>query len=77
MANKVAAKESKVTPAKTSASKPKTQKKRISKGDTYLCEICGLQVIVDDYGQVMETQGLYCCEKPMKEKTGATKSAKK
>jgi len=48
-------------------SKP-AAKKKISKGDAYLCEICGLQVNVDVCGEFLESKGLSCCGKPMKQK---------
>ena len=43
-------------------------KKKISKGDAYLCEICGLQVNVDVCGEFLESKGLSCCGKSMKQK---------
>jgi hypothetical protein len=38
----------------------------MSKGDKYLCEICGLQVNVDICGEYLEKKGLSCCGKAMK-----------
>jgi hypothetical protein len=88
MATKAGSKESKVTAKKTAPvksvaatataakSKPKAAASKISKGDGYSCELCGLQVYVDELGDVLETTALYCCEKPMK-KTGKAKAAKK
>jgi hypothetical protein len=89
MATKVGTKESKVTagkpaPARAAAraaapaakSKPRAAANKLSKGDAYLCEICGLGVNVDVCGDFLETTGLYCCNKAMK-KTGTAKAAKK
>ena len=79
MANKVTAKESKVTTKKAApakVSKTKAAASKINKGDAYLCEICGLQVNVDVCGEYLETTGLYCCGKAMKEKTGKAKVKK-
>lgn len=45
--------------------------RKIQKGDAYLCEICGLQVNVDLCGEYLESKGLNCCGKPMKEKSKA------
>jgi hypothetical protein len=55
--------------SRAAASKP-------NKGDGYQCEICGLEVVVDECGDVLETTALYCCEKAMK-KTATAKAAKK
>jgi hypothetical protein len=88
MATKAATKESKATakkaapatakkaaPATAAKSKAKSASK-ISKGDGYLCELCGLQVYVDECGDVLETTGLYCCDQAMK-KSGPAKASKK
>jgi hypothetical protein len=50
--------------AKTTSSAPK-----MSKGDAYLCEVCGLQVNVDICGEFLKSKNLQCCGKPMKEKS--------
>ncbi len=79
MANKVATKERKVTAKKSTsaatAAKSKAGSSKMNKGDAYQCEICGLQVYVDEMGEVLETTGLYCCSEAMK-KAGATKSSR-
>ena len=44
----------------------KSSAQKIAKGDSYLCEICGLQVNVDVCGEFLASKGLSCCGKPMK-----------
>ena len=85
MANKVATKEIKTVAKKPAAAAKATTAKtttaksagKINKGDAYLCEVCGLGVNVDVCGDFLETTALYCCDKPMKKKTGSAKAAKK
>ena len=68
-------KAAKVTPtSKVAAPKPAkatknaTVLKRVSKGDTVVCEICGLAVEVIEVGgiAVSHEDVLVCCGKPMK-----------
>lgn len=66
----------KAAPAAAAKSKSKTSASKINKGDAYLCELCGLQVYVDECGDVLETTGLYCCDQVMK-KSGTAKASKK
>ena len=42
--------------------------KKMKKGDSYLCEVCGLQVNVDICGEFLASKGLSCCGHPMKQK---------
>jgi hypothetical protein len=60
---------------KTKASAPtKTAAKvKISKGDSYICGVCGLAVTVDSCGHATMS-GIICCGKVMKPK--AAKAAK-
>jgi hypothetical protein len=54
---------------KANADKKTTQAKtgqNVSKGDAYLCEICGLQLHVDLCGEFLASKGLSCCGKGMK-----------
>jgi hypothetical protein len=54
--------------AEKKAAKPAAKpaaKKTMSKGDAYLCEVCGLQVNVDICGEFLESKGLHCCGKAM------------
>ena len=69
---KITAAEKKVAPAKKTTAKRKT-----NKGDSFVCEVCGLSVIVDEYGDVLDAQEIICCAKPMKQSAGKAKSAKK
>lgn len=68
MAEKATAKEKKAPAKKTvsSAKKPAAVKKKVNKGDTLVCGVCGLSVVVDECGNVYE-QELICCGKPMKQ----------
>jgi len=54
-------------------------KKKVVKGQTPACEICGLSVIVKEVGDmIVETDNvLLCCGKPMKEKVAVKKAVKK
>jgi hypothetical protein len=56
-----------------------TSKKKIAKGDSYACQVCGLGVTVAEIGNVAveEDSVLLCCGKPMKKKASAKKTAKK
>ena len=52
----------KATAAKTAP------KKRVNKGESVVCEVCGLSVVVEEVGgvAVSEETTLLCCGKPMK-----------
>ena len=54
----------------------KTAKKKISSGDSLVCDVCGMSVIVEEVGgiPVAEETVLLCCGKPMKTKANKTKS---
>ena len=45
-------------------------KRKINKGDSLVCEVCGLSVVVEEVSgiAVAEESVLLCCGKPMKEK---------
>ena len=53
--------------------------KKVIKGDSLECEICGVSVVVEEVGggAVAEETILLCCGKPMKKKVSNAKSAKK
>jgi hypothetical protein len=57
------------------AKKPRTTRKT-SKGDNYVCEVCGLAVIVDEVCGCEEVHEIICCEKPMRKRTTRAKAAK-
>ena len=55
---------------------PKTAaKKRVAKGESYACEVCGLAVVVDEVCGCLDACDIVCCGRPMKAKTA--KAAKK
>jgi hypothetical protein len=62
---------------KKEASAQKATKKKAARGESYVCEVCGLAVIVDEVCGCVETHEIICCGKPMKEKTAKAKAAKK
>ncbi len=79
MAQKAATKE-KVTKGKKAAAPEKvTAKNRASKGETLVCQVCGLSVTVEEIGDIALVQGRYllCCEEPMKAKASKTQAARK
>jgi hypothetical protein len=45
-------------------------KKKIAKGDSYVCGVCGLAVTVERVGNIAyyEESPILCCSKPMKAK---------
>ena len=64
---------------KAASKEKKTAKKKISNGDSLVCEVCGMSVIVEEIGgiPVAEETTLLCCGKPMKAKASKAKSTKK
>ncbi len=64
---------------KAVAQEKKTAKKKANKGDSLVCEVCGSSVVVEEVGgiAVSEESTLFCCGKPMKEKSTARKATKK
>ncbi|HJX36025.1 MAG TPA: hypothetical protein VJ280_03605 [Dehalococcoidales bacterium] len=64
---------------KTAAAAKKPAKKRVNTGDSLVCEVCGMSVIVEEIGgiPVAEETLLLCCGKPMKAKASKAKSTKK
>ncbi|MFH1639459.1 MAG: hypothetical protein ABIB93_04000 [Chloroflexota bacterium] len=45
-----------------------TSQKKVGKGDSYVCEVCGLAVTVDESCGCVDTCDIICCNKPMKER---------
>ena len=45
-------------------------KKKVTKGDTYVCGVCGLAVTVEQVGNVVYTEEspIICCSKVMRKK---------
>jgi len=54
----------------------KTSEKKVVKGDTYECEVCGLSVVVDESCGCVDACDIICCSQPMKEKKSKTATAK-
>ena len=52
-------------------------KKKIDKGDSYVCEVCGLAVSVDEVCGCVDVCDIICCGRPMKERKSKVKTAKK
>jgi hypothetical protein len=61
---------------KVSAAKKSRAKRATFKGDNYVCEVCGLSVIVDEVCGCEEVHEIICCEKPMRKRTTKAKAAK-
>jgi hypothetical protein len=81
----IMAEEAKTTGKKETKAKVETAqkkaltKRKINKGQTLACQVCGLSVVVEEIGGVAveEDSVLLCCGKAMKEKATAKKVAKK
>ena len=73
------AKEVKATVKKAAEAKKTPVKKKVTRGQSLACEVCGLSVTVEEIGdQVVGTESvLLCCGKPMKDKTTTKKAVKK
>jgi len=61
---------------KASATKKPRATGVTSKGDNYVCSVCGLSVIVDDVCGCEEVHEIVCCEKPMSKRATRAKAAK-
>jgi hypothetical protein len=63
------------------ATEPKkaTPRKKVSKGESLVCEVCGLSVVVEEAGGYgyAEESAILCCGKPMKQKASKRKATKK
>jgi hypothetical protein len=64
---------------KTASTAKKTVKRKINNGDSLVCDVCGMSVIVEEIGgiPVAEETVLLCCGKPMKAKAKKVNSSKK
>lgn len=64
---------------KAATPEKKTVKRKINKGDSLVCEVCGLSVVVEEVEGITVSQEstLLCCGKPMKERAVKTKTTKK
>jgi|WetSurMetagenome_2_1015567.scaffolds.fasta_scaffold14289_5 hypothetical protein len=66
--------------SKATARKPASgtaSARKINKGDSLTCEVCGFSVTVDECGDVIEAEEIICCDKPMKPKARKVKAAAK
>ncbi len=61
---------------KKAATQKPSAKKKVAKGDAYVCEVCGLAVTVDTVCGCVDVCDIVCCGKPMKEKKAKAKAAK-
>ncbi len=55
----------------------KTTKKKVAKGESYVCGVCGLAVTIDEVCGCVDVCDIICCGKPMKEKKVKVKATKK
>jgi len=64
---------------KVEAQRKETAKRNTNKGDSLVCDVCGLSVVVEEIGglAVAEESTILCCGKPMKTKVSASKTSKK
>jgi hypothetical protein len=44
------------------------RKKAAARGDSYVCDVCGLSLIVDEECGCVEAHEILCCGEPMKQK---------
>ena len=61
---------------KESTVRKASSRRKISKGDSYVCEVCGLSLIVDEECGCADVHEILCCGQPMKEKRTKVKSGK-
>ena len=62
---------------KTQSTKQKAATKgKMSKNDSYACELCGLVVLVDEECGCVEAHEIICCGEPMKKTTRARATKK-
>ena len=59
------------------AAKKSPAKRKMNKGDSLVCEVCGLGVVVDEISGYVEESALICCGEAMKPKAKKTSPAKK
>lgn len=61
---------------KASAAKKPRAKSKAAKGDSYVCDVCGLSLTVDEECGCVDVHEILCCEKPMRKRTTKAKAAK-
>ena len=52
-------------------------KRKIAKRDSYVCEVCGLAVSVDEVCGCVDVCDIICCGRPMKQRKVKVKATKK
>jgi hypothetical protein len=50
--------------------------KKMAKGDSYVCEVCGLAVTVDEVCGCVDVCDIVCCSQPMKARASKPKKAR-
>ncbi len=63
-------------PEKKGATKKTSPKRTVAKGDSYVCGVCGLSMIVDEECGCAEVHEILCCGQPMKEKRTRVKTVR-
>ena len=56
--------------------KKASPKQRAAKGDSYVCDVCGFSVVVDEECGCAEVHEILCCGKPMTARKTRVKVAK-
>ena len=69
--------EKKAKPAPKVAAKKVAAKKKVTTGESYACEVCGLVVSVDEVCGCVDVCDIVCCGQPMKAETVKVKVIKK
>ena len=52
-------------------------RRKAAKGDSYVCEVCGLAVTVDEVCGCVDVCDIICCGELMKERKGRARATKK
>lgn len=58
------------------AEKKRAPAKKMAKGSSYACEVCGLVVTVDEVCDCVDVCDIICCGKPMKERKVKVKASR-
>jgi hypothetical protein len=61
---------------KASAAKKPRARSKTTKGDSYVCDVCGLAVVVDEVCGCEEVHEIICCEQPMRKRATRAKATK-
>ena len=77
MAVKKAVKPPAKAAAKKAVAKKAVARKKTARGDTYVCGVCGLAVVIDETCGCIDFCDIICCEKQMKPKVAKAKTKAK